>query len=358
LNAPLPTPLLFPHPDAPGSARLTEVATGVFWLRMPLPFALDHINLWLLRDWIDGVDGWTLIDTGFGNAATREIWDAHFADTMQGLPLLRVIVTHYHPDHIGNAAWLLERVRGQKIVWTTQGEFATALLIWTETINRMPEFATFFASHGMPVAAADAQGSRGNIYKLGVPDLPRNYRRLISGDNVRIGGRDWRVIVGMGHAPEHASLFCASPQLGQPVLIAGDMLLPRISTNVSVGAAEPDADPLSLFLSSIAVFTRLPEDTLVLPSHGLPFIGIKPRVAALTEHHRARLSELEDAAATKESVTAYDLLPVLFRRPLDVQQQFFAMGESIAHLNHLWHQRRLDRSIGTDHVIRFTSPQE
>ena len=354
LNAPLPSPLLFPHPDAPLPAKAIEVVEGVLWIRMPLPFALDHINLWLLRDRIDGVDGWTLIDTGFGNPATRELWDEHFATTLQGLPLLRVIVTHYHPDHIGNAGWLLERVQGPKLAWMTQGEFAIAHLVLNEAVNSMKTFAPFFARHGMPADAASAQGARGNIYRIGVPDLPQQYRRIVTGDNVRINGRDWRVIVGMGHAPEHASLFC--PSLN--VLIAGDMLLPRISTNVSVGPIEPDGDPLAHFLAAIAVYTRLPDDTLVLPSHGLPFIGIKPRVAALTEHHRARLAELHAAAAAAEAVTAHELLPVLFRRQLDVQQQFFAMGESIAHLNHLWHQRRLERIVGDDGVIRFKSSQE
>ena len=255
MNAPLPSPLLYPHPDAPLPAKAIEVADGVLWIRMPLPFALDHINLWLLRDRIDGVDGWTLVDTGFGHAATRALWEEHFATTLNGLPLLRVIVTHYHPDHIGNAAWLLERVRGPQIAWMTQGEFAVSHLVWNEAINAMKMFAPFFARHGMPADSASAQGARGNIYRIGVPALPQQYRRIVTGDNVRINGRDWRVIVGMGHAPEHASLFC--PSLN--VLIAGDMLLPRISTNVSVGPAEPDGDPLALFLSAIAVYTRLPE---------------------------------------------------------------------------------------------------
>jgi glyoxylase-like metal-dependent hydrolase (beta-lactamase superfamily II) len=240
----------------------------------------------------------------------------------------------------------------------TQGEFATAHLVWNETLNSMKTFGPFFARHGMPADVANLQAGRGNIYAIGVPELPRQYRRIVSGDNIRINGRDWRVIVGMGHAPEHMSLFCASPSLGRPMLVSGDMLLPRISTNISVGPAEPDGDPLALFLSSINVYTRLPEDTVVLPSHGLPFVGIKPRVASLTEHHEARLSELQSAAAAAGSVTAHQLLPVLFNRPLDVQQQFFAMGESIAHLNHLWHQRRLERFVGDDHVIRFRNNQE
>jgi glyoxylase-like metal-dependent hydrolase (beta-lactamase superfamily II) len=354
LNAPLPSPLLFPYPDAPLPAKVIEIADGVLWLRMPLPFALDHINLWLLRDRIDGVDGWTLVDTGFGDAATRALWDEHFATTLNGLPLLRVIVTHYHPDHVGNASWLLERICGPKLAWMTQGEFATAHLVLNEAVGSMKTFASFFARHGMPADIASAQGARGNIYRIGVPELPQQFRRIVTGDNVRINGRDWRVIVGMGHAPEHASFFC--PSLN--VVIAGDMLLPRISTNVSVGPAEPDGDPLAHFLSAIAVYMRLPEETLVLPSHGLPFIGIKHRVADLVEHHRARLSELHDAASATESVTAHELLPVLFRRKLDIQQQFFAMGESIAHLNHLWYQRRLERVVGDDEIIRFKSSQE
>ena len=343
--------MLYPHPNAPAIGRVIEVADGVFWLRMPLPFALDHINLWLLRDEIAGVKGWTLIDTGFGDAPTRAAWETHFAETMQGLPLLRVIVTHYHPDHIGNAEWLLQRVDGEPLAWMTLGEFSAAHLNWNQCVVEMKDFAAFFARHGMPNELTAVQGERGNIYKIGVPTLPRQYRRLLTGDSVRIGQRDWRVIVGLGHAPEHASFYC--PSIG--VLIAGDMLLPRISTNVSVGPQDPEGDPLALFLSSIGVYTRLSEDTLVLPSHGFPFIGIRPRVDALNEHHRARLAELQAATSETDSVTAYGLLPVLFRRSLDTQQQFFAMGESIAHLNHLWHQRRLSRSIGRDSVIRFSS---
>ena len=354
MNAPLPSPLQYPHSVAPEGGRVVEVAEGVYWLRMPLPFALDHINLWLLRDVIDSVEGWTLVDTGFGDAFTRALWNTHFTDTLEGLPLLRVIVTHYHPDHMGNAAWLLERVAGPRQIWMTQGEFGAAHLVWNQCVNRMDEYAALFARHGMPVDDAEVQGARGNIYRIGVPALPQQFRRLLSGDNVRIGKCDWRVIVGLGHAPEHASFFCASLDL----LITGDMLLPRISTNVSVNAQEPEGDPLALFLSAITVYTRLPGDTLVLPSHGLPFIGIRPRVDALAEHHRARLAELQ-AAASGDPVTAHDLLPVLFRRELDVQQTFFAMGEAIAHLNHLWYQRRLARSIGRDDVVRFSSvPQQ
>jgi glyoxylase-like metal-dependent hydrolase (beta-lactamase superfamily II) len=350
VTAPLPPPLLFPHPAAPGAGRIIEVAPGVRWLRMPLPFALDHINLWLLDDQIDGIRGWTAVDTGYGDEATRALWEQHLAHSLDGRPLLRVITTHYHPDHMGNAAWLIARqARGDKLLWSTQSEFQTAHLVWTQLSQyRMADTAAFFTRHGMPAAVTSAHASRGNKYRQGVPELPQAYRRIFRGDTIAIGGRPWRVIIGLGHAPEHASFYC--DELG--VLISGDMLLPKISTNVSVWANDPLGDPVRLFVESIQTYVDLPDDTLVLPSHGLPFIGIRARVKALTDHHRDRLGELERAAGT--GVSAFDVLPVLFRRELDLQQQFFAMGEAIAHLNHSWHRGHLTRSVGSDDIIRFS----
>ena len=350
MTAPLPPTLLFPHPVIPAPGRVLEVAPGVLWLRMPLPFALDHINLWLLADEVDGVRGWTAIDCGYGDAATRALWETHFADAFAGLPLVRVIATHYHPDHMGNAAWLLERCVGAApMLWAAQAEFQTAHMVWSElTQYNLAGSAAHFRRFGMPQATVAEQSARGNTYRHGVPELPQRYRRIVGGDTLAIGGRHWQTIIGLGHAPEHVSFYCAELN----TLISGDMLLPKISTNVSVWASEPEGDPLRLFLHSIQRYTELPDDTLVLPSHGLPFIGIRARVKALGEHHRERLAELEAAASAP--VTAFDLLPVLFRRKLDPQQQFFAMGEAIAHLNHLWHQGRLQRQPGPDGVVRFS----
>ena len=351
VTAPLPPTLIFPHPEVPLPGRVIEVAPGVFWLRMPLPFALNHINLWLLADEIDGVAGWTVIDCGFGDTITRELWTAHFTHNCGGLPLLRVVATHYHPDHLGNAQWLLERMSApEPLLWMTQAEFYAAHVVWNQLGSySMAQTAALFARHGMPPAAAAVQASRGNLYRAAVPELPSRYRRIVGGDVLRIGGRDWQAIIGLGHAPEHVSFFC--PELN--VLISGDMLLPRISTNVSVWAADPEGDPLRLFLDSIARYATLPDDALVLPAHGLPFIGILPRVTMLADHHRERLQELRLAA--ESPVTAHALLPVLFKRQLDVQQQFFAMGEAIAHLNHLWHRGHAHRECGPDGVVRFTN---
>ena len=166
-------------------------------------------------------------------------------------------------------------------------------------------------------------------------------------DDLHIGEHRWRAIGGYGHSPEHIALYCAD--LG--VCISGDMLLPRISTNVAVWPVEPEGDPLARFLASLAAFSALPSDTLILPSHGLPFFGAALRVEQLHAHHAARLAELE--AAAHEPRTAADLLPVLFRRELDLQQRFFAMGEAIAHLNYLWHAGRFTRTIDADGILRF-----
>jgi glyoxylase-like metal-dependent hydrolase (beta-lactamase superfamily II) len=199
------------------------------------------------------------------------------------------------------------------------------------------------------IAALDR---RGNHFKSGVPELPATFWRLLDGDRFDAAGTTWEVVEGHGHSPEHASLHCAE----DGVLISGDMLLPRISTNVSVWPAEPEGDPLGRFLASLAAFEALPPETLVLPSHGLPFRGIALRVAQLRAHHEARLGELVDALREAGApLSAAALVPVLFRRPLDLQQRFFAMGEAIAHLNHLWRARRIERTVAADGAIRFTA---
>lgn len=337
--------LAFPFESAPPPGETLEVAPGFRWLRMPLPFALDHINLWL----VEGDDGWTLIDTGYGNAATRELWERHVEHTLGGAPLARIVVTHYHPDHAGNAAWLAARFG--LTVRMTMAEYLTGHAIHAQTSGyALTDTVALFRSHGMADDHLAALAARGNAYRRGVPELPAHFDRIHPGETLSLGAQAARVIAGYGHSPEHAALHCA--QAG--VLVSGDMLLPRISTNVSVWPAEAFADPLAGFLASLGAFTVLPDDTLVLPSHGLPFRGIGARVAALREHHDARLAELcaaiEGAAGP---VSAADVVPVLFRRELDLQQRFFALGEAIAHLNHLAATGRIARSVGRDGSVRF-----
>jgi glyoxylase-like metal-dependent hydrolase (beta-lactamase superfamily II) len=347
MTASLPAVLDYPFAAPPEPGTVIEAAPRILWLRMPLPFALDHINLWLLAD----DDGTTLVDCGYGNEATRELWNRHFATTLAARPIRRIIATHCHPDHVGNAAWLSARFAAP--VAMTHAEFLTAHALRDEHSGcSVAATIDFFRRHGMAAAHLAGFERRGNGYRRLVPELPERFDRLLDGDTREAGGTTWRVVEGHGHSPEHASLYSA----GRGVLIAGDMLLPKISTNVSVWAVEADGNPLTRFLDSLAAFEELPADTLVLPSHGLPFRGIALRVAQLRAHHEARLDELAGAVrAAAAPVSAAELVPVLFPRELDLQQRYFAMGEAIAHLNFLWRTARVRRRVAADGSIRFTA---
>ena len=349
MSAALPPVLDYPRAAAPAPGEVIEIAPGIQWLRMPLPFALDHINLWLLAD---ADDGYTLVDCGMGDAATRALWERHCTTTLAARPIRHIIATHYHPDHVGNAAWLSARFLAP--VAMTHAEYLTAHAVAEEhSGHSVRATIEFFGKHGMVAAELAALEQRGNRYRRHVPELPESFDGMRSGDTRRAGGTTWRIIEGHGHSPDHAALFSAE----RGVLIAGDMLLPKISTNVSVWAVEPDGNSLLRFLNSLTAFEALPADTLVLPSHGLPFRGIPLRVAQLRAHHEARLGELADAVrASASPLCAAQLVPVLFRRELDLQQRFFAMGEAIAHLNFLWHAGTLNRRIAADGTIRFASP--
>jgi len=336
--------LQYPWPETPPPGETIEVAPGVHWLSMPLPFQLDHINLWLLRD--EG--GWTVVDTGIGDAKTRALWDKLFGKFE---PVKRVILTHYHPDHAGNADWICKRFGVE--MWTTQGEYLTAHAVRSSGAGYTGEAVlSVFTKNGLDEGRSRSMAAlRGNNrYSALVPEFPFSYRRIIEGDVVHIGGHHWRAMIGHGHAPEHLSLYSEKPN----VVIAGDMLLSTISTNVSVWSIDPEGDPLRLFLESIARYRELPEDVLVLPSHGKPFRGARARVRQLEEHHAARFAELNEALRKKPQ-SAGELLGVLFRRPLDTHQTFFAMGEAIAHLHYLYYAGKARRAIGPDGVMRYAS---
>ncbi len=328
----------YPFEQLPDPGSALEVAPGVLWIRMPLPFALDHVNLWLIEDG----PGWTAVDTGIALDGVKDCWRR----LLPSHPLRRQIVTHFHPDHLGLAGWL-ERETGAPL-WITQGEYLTAHMVCEQFGGYgIPAMLALFVRHGLDDSRAAALAERGNAYKRNLSEIPATYCRLIDDQSTAIGGRDWRVIAGYGHSPEHAALHCAELKL----LISGDMLLPRITTNVSAVVSNPDDNPLGLFLDSIARFKQLPSETLVLPSHGKPFRGLHARIAELEKHHAERCGELLDAIARPTS--AAELMPVLFTRPLtDAHQVMFAMGETIAHLNYLEHAQRVGR-IEENGIIRF-----
>ncbi|MES2074265.1 MAG: MBL fold metallo-hydrolase [Pseudomonadota bacterium] len=365
---PLEAQLSYPLGEQlPATGAVLEIAPGLRWLRMPLPFALDHINLWLLRDEFaglgaagpgsgsgsdaeaeaDGGAGWCAVDCGVASDATRAAWEDVFAGGMDGLPLRRVLATHCHPDHIGLADWLCRR--WQAPLWATTGEYAfarmmAAALPGVDNAAALPHFRR----HGLADPdMLEKMQSRKNYYPSLVPAVPAAYTRIQDGESVVIGDHEWRVITGFGHAPEHAALYCAALN----VLISGDMVLPRISTNVSVFAIEPEANPLTLYLDSLGKFAALPDDVLVLPSHGRPFRGLHTRIAQLRAHHVERLAEVVQACRQWQS--AADIVPLMFKRALDAHQLSFALGEALAHLHKLWHDGIVRREMGPDGIIRF-----
>jgi glyoxylase-like metal-dependent hydrolase (beta-lactamase superfamily II) len=347
----------YPFGEAlPAQGETMVVAAGegsgltpaVKWIRMALPFQLGHINLLLLRDKIDGRDGWTVVDCCISRDESKAQWEQVFEAQLEGLPILRVLVTHMHPDHIGLAHWLC--ARWDAPLWISATDYNAARMASQSTTGFGGESAAnFFASHGLSDSdSIEKIRGRANYYPSMVPDIPRSFRRLQDGDVVQIGGRGWRCISGYGHAPEHIALYCDDLH----TLISGDMMLPRISTNVSVYDIEPESNPLKSFLESIDKFAALPQDTLTLPSHGKPFRGLHERIRQLHEHHRERLAEVIDACAQAPQ-SAADVLPVLFKRKLDLHQTTFAMGESVAHLHMLWFDGKLRRARGSDGVWRF-----
>lgn len=338
--------------ELPEPGYAIDVADGVRWIRMPLPFALDHINLWLLRDNFDGQDGWVIVDCGVSREPVKELWEQVFDNVLEGLPVLRVIVTHMHPDHVGLAGWLCERWNVP--LYMTMTDYMTARVFSQPPgVNGSggptgPAAAKFFASHGLtdPDSLEQIQ-QRATYYPGLVPFVPGSFIRIMHGDKLSINGQDWRIIVGYGHAPEHASLYCEN----NGILISGDMLLPRISTNVSVFNHEPEGNPLPQYLNSLHEYNGLPDDTLILPSHGRPFKGLHERISQQHAHHKDRLQDVLDACDQPRSTA--DIVPILFKRKLDLHQLTFAMGEALAHLHALYYEGKLNRSLDADGTYRF-----
>lgn len=344
--APDSAPLLFPHDAPPDPGTTIEVAPGIHWLRMPLPFALDHINLWLLEDG----DGWTIVDCGIARDETKELWGRHFdAKALKGpRGVKRVIVTHFHPDHVGLAGWLCEELGAE--LWMTQTEWLMAQALSVDERNHIHGHRVgFYRAHGLDEDWLSQFADRGEPYRTRVAPVPSVFRRIQAGERIAIGGREWEVIIGRGHAPEHACLF--SREAG--VLISGDIVLPKITPNVSVWPSQPEADPLGEYLGCLEQFFDLPADTLVLPSHRLPFHGLHSRIQALKDHHDERLADV--VRALDQPRPAAEILPVLFRRKLDLHQLGFAIGEAIAHLAYLHQRGRIGRERRPDGVLVYST---
>ena len=336
--------LHYPHGRwVPPPGTLFEVAPGVHWLRMPLPMAgLDHINLWLLEDG----DGWVIVDTGLNTEITRAHWQALFDGPMAGRPVRRVIVTHYHPDHLGLAGWLCARWGVPLEIARTEYLMARMLMLDVRDAPP-PEAIAFSVRAGWPDDAVDALRARPwGMFGHLISPLPAGYKRLRHGDVLRIGGRDWRIVTGRGHAPEHSCL------IADGLMISGDQVLPRITSNVSVYPTEPYADPLGDWLDSIEELRALDPDLLVLPAHNWPFTGLHTRLDQLRDDHLGKLDKLR--AFCSEPRTAFDTFATLFRRPIGPESHGIATGEAVAHLHWLEARGQL-RRLSDSGVDRFVT---
>ena len=341
------TALTFPYPTPPEPGSVIEIAPGILWLRLALPYRLDHVNVYLIEDGA----GWAVLDTGLDDAVTRAAWDMLLDGTLHGRPLTRVLVTHYHPDHIGLAGWLCERF-GLPLLMS-QTEYLVSLSIHLEpgALNAEP-YRSFYRSHGLDSETTERLLTSGHRYLRMISGLPRTFRRLIAGELLRIGGRTFEVLSGGGHAPEQVMLFCPAENL----LLCADQVLARISPNISVQAMDPQGDPLGIYLRSLASLKRdLPEDVLVLPGHNLPFVGLGTRIDELCAHHEARCVAIETACRSAPC-TAADLVPVVFRRVIDDPHQMgFAFSEGLAHVNYLLRENRLRPVAGSRASVEFTA---
>jgi len=319
-----------------------EVAAGIHWIRMPLPFALNHINLWLLADG----DGWTVIDSGYNNDETLAYWETIFGRLLDGRPIRRIIVSHFHPDHASLAGWFAERWGAA--VWMTYSEWMQAQLNrYGGPTADIDARMAFYTVNGMEAEGTNGyRRTRPDFSRLMLP-LPVGFRRMTDGELFPIDGFTWQVITGAGHSPEHAALWCRE----RNILISGDQVLPRISTNVSLQCNEPDGDPLRLYLESFGKFRAVAPDALVLPSHDRPFYGLHDRLDGLAEHHAERLEAAYDACSAPR--TARALIPLLFRRELDQHELGFAIGEALAHANYLVTEGRLAKQRDSDGLIRY-----
>ena len=332
--------VLYEFDDRPEPGETMTVAPGITWLRMPLPFALGHINLWLLED----EEGWAIVDSGVFTEVTRNVWHKTFAGAMRSRPARRVIATHLHPDHAGCAGWLAEHFGVE--LWMTREEYLLCRILFADTGRPAPDAGTrFYKAAGFPPGAMSHYQKMFGMFGKYVAPLPESFRRLKDGDGVRIGANTWEVVVGRGHSPEHACLFCAELN----VLISGDQLLPTISSNVSVYPTEPAANPLEDWMRSLsALKARVPSDVLVLPSHGKPFRRAHERLQGLMDEHCDCLNELESMC--RKPRRAVDVFPALFKSPINDSNLIMATGESIAHLNYLLYDGRLAVETGADGV--------
>ncbi len=338
--------LVYPVEEWPTPGTVVEMAPGILWARIPLPFRLDHINVYLIEDG----EGWAILDTGIGNEATRALWEAMADGVLAGRRFTRLIVTHHHPDHIGLAGWLCERFGLPLLTSETAYLLCLNVSLSPGALDAKP-YRDFYLRHGLDAASTQRVATQGHAYLRMVSGLPPTFERLVAGDTLRIGGRSFEVLTGNGHASEQVMLYCPADN----VFLAADQVLAKITPNVSVWAVNPKGDPLGRYLRSLAeIEARIPVDALVLPGHQLPFRGLHTRLAELALHHEKRCALIAEACR-REPRSAAELVPVLFTRQLDPHQMSFAFSETLAHVNYMLRRGELTWAEVADDVERVVA---
>lgn len=328
-----PPQLVFPLADPPAFGAVVQVRDGILWARVPLPYQLDHVNLYFLRDG----NGWAVIDTGIQTDAAIAAWEMLLDGPLKGARLTRVIVTHYHPDHIGLAGWLCRRFDAP-LLTSLSTYMSSKVISLAHDENALRQHFDFYISHGMTTEVAGVVAIQGTEYLQRVADLPHTFLRLLMPDILEIGGRSFRVLSGDGHAAEQIMLYNEEERL----FFAADQVIEKISPNVSVYAGEPHGDPLGHFLRGLRMLrAEIPDDVLVLPGHRRPFIGLHQRCTELEAHHEERCDLIRNACARAPQSVA-DLVPALFPRQLDPHQMSFAFTEALAHVNRLIRRGEID----------------
>ncbi|MGE3914367.1 MAG: MBL fold metallo-hydrolase [Hyphomicrobiaceae bacterium] len=320
-----PRSIRYVHEQHPKGAETIEIAPGILWARIPLPFRLNHVNVWLLRE----SDGWTVVDTGTSDDGARAVWDALFAGPLASAPIVRLVATHGHTDHVGLAGWLFDRAGGVPYLITLTEWLSAQLRVEEASSPLGPRALRFLERHGCDPATIASFGDDRTRTRTFMGSLPEEFLRLRDGQIVRFGGRKWEVMVCGGHAAAHASFWCAD----ENILIAGDQVLSKISPMIGVFPQEPEADPLAEYLASLDRFRHLPADALVLPSHGLPFHGLRVRVEELAYHHELRLTALLGLMETPAG--AMQLAHGLFPKAVAEGQGRHAFAETLAHAHYL-----------------------
>jgi glyoxylase-like metal-dependent hydrolase (beta-lactamase superfamily II) len=294
-------------------------------MRLPLPMALDHVNIYALDDG----DGWTVIDTGLDSRRGRALWQVLLAGPLSGKPLRRAVVTHHHPDHIGLAGWLM--AQGAELIATRTAWLMARMLVLDVQDRPTEQQMGFWRAAGLDQAAlAQRAGERPFNFADCVSPLPLGYTRVADGDEIAMAGRRWQILTGDGHAPEHATFWSRDDDL----VLGGDQLLPSISPNIGVYPTEPAADPLGEWIASCRRFRSIASDRhFVLPGHKLPFTGLPLRLDQMIENHEGALARLLDHLDRPQR--AIDCFPALFKRDIGPETFGLALVETVAHLNHL-----------------------